>query len=354
MKQLLSLFIAAGYMAALIPTNIQHNTDEILRFLRDGRERSGQAPVLSPLHTLLSAFDVAAVQKAGFPVVVWTVNEPARMRALLEMRVDGIISDRPDLLMAEACLKTVEAFDTQADHVTFDAQAHRGGRDLRPENTLPSFESGLDNLVTTLETDTGVTKDGVSLISHEQFINPQTCRTFDGSAFGNGDRVWIKDVTMAEAQAWFVCDKTFRGPQQRNDLAMSPVAVAFAAQHKLRSPYVPTNAGQLFKFVEFYADYYRNGAGKGQDAAERRWRNAARVRFNLETKLTPESTAAGQTKQAQAFIDALCGAIMKAKLETRADVQSFDFRTLRLVEEQHKAIRTSYLIESTRSFLSTP
>jgi glycerophosphoryl diester phosphodiesterase len=32
------------------------------------------------------------------PVFVWTVNEEADMRALLEMGVDGIMTDRPDLL----------------------------------------------------------------------------------------------------------------------------------------------------------------------------------------------------------------------------------------------------------------
>jgi glycerophosphoryl diester phosphodiesterase len=30
--------------------------------------------------------------------VVWTVNEPADMRRMIEWGVDGIISDRPDIL----------------------------------------------------------------------------------------------------------------------------------------------------------------------------------------------------------------------------------------------------------------
>ena len=35
---------------------------------------------------------------SGHKVVVWTVDQPADMARLIEMGVDGIISDRPDLL----------------------------------------------------------------------------------------------------------------------------------------------------------------------------------------------------------------------------------------------------------------
>ena len=297
-----------------------------------------------------AVFDAAAVQRAGFPVVVWTVNDPARMRELLAHHVDGIISDRPDLLHKELVkAESIATSETERSYLArFDAEAHRGGRDLRPENTLPSFESGLDNLVTTLETDTGVTKDGVSLISHEQFLNPQTCRAADGFEYAESNRVWIKDITMAEAQQKFICDKVFRGPRQKNDLALSPVAVAFARKHCLKSPYVPTFASQLFEFAEFYAEFYRSGPGKDEPQAEKRRQNAAKVRFNMETKLTPESTAHNMTASPQEFVDALCGAIANSKLEARADVQSFDFRTLKLVEKQFPKIRTAYLIESMR------
>jgi glycerophosphoryl diester phosphodiesterase len=47
----------------------------------------------------------------------------------------------------------------------------------------------------------------------------------------------------------------------------------------------------------------------------------------------------------QVFVDTLCGAIKRAHMEDRADVQSFDFRTLQLVEEQYPKIPTYYLTE---------
>jgi glycerophosphoryl diester phosphodiesterase len=318
------------------------------------------APVLSPNDgTLLGAtpaVDVLGLHQAGFRVVPWTTNDPVKMKALIALRVDGIISDRPDIL--QNVLKDEKAAASgdaaaQAYFATFDVAAHRGGRGLRPENTLPSFEDGLDHLATTLETDTGVTTDHVSLIWHDQFLNPQSCRKADGSAYTLENKVYTRDISSVDAQKMFICDKLHFGPDQTNDLALSPVAVAFARQEKLISPYVPTYVEQLFRFVRFYAHYYKDGAGKGSPGAEARYKNAETVRFNLETKILPPLSAAAlaaagevggnHTVDPQTFVTVLCGAIKRNHMEGRAEVQSFDFRTLVLVEEQFPEIPTYYL-----------
>src|SRR5262245_43512355 len=51
----------------------------------------------------------------------------------------------------------------------FDLQAHRGGRGLRPENTLPAFANALDIGVDTLELDIAVTADGAVVVSHDPY-----------------------------------------------------------------------------------------------------------------------------------------------------------------------------------------
>ena len=57
------------------------------------------------------------------------------------------------------------------DNMAFDIEAHRGGRALFPENTLPSFANALTMGVTTLELDIGVTRDGAIVVSHERGLN---------------------------------------------------------------------------------------------------------------------------------------------------------------------------------------
>jgi glycerophosphoryl diester phosphodiesterase len=305
---------------------------------------------------------VSELQAMGVRVVPWTTNDPEQMRAVIRTGVDGLISDRPDLLQkVVAEERAARPGDAKLAH--FVVSAHRGGRGLRPENTLPSFESGLDQLATELETDTGVSTDGVSLIWHDQFYNPQSCRKADGSAYAMADRVYLQDVSVKQAQAMFICDKLHFGDAQKNDLALSPVTVAFTAKEKRPNVYSPTYVAELFRFVKFYAEYYSTGAGKDDPHAKERAANARTVHFNIETKILPDLTAAtaaieapgvppemlkNHTKAPQAFVDALAGVIAKEHMEGRAAIQSFDFRTLQLVEEQYPKIQTFYLTDKAR------
>ena len=61
-----------------------------------------------------------------------------------------------------------------------DLQAHRGGRGLAPENTLPAFANALSIGVDTLELDADITRDGVVVIAHDPSLNPNIYRGPDG------------------------------------------------------------------------------------------------------------------------------------------------------------------------------
>ena len=79
---------------------------EMARFLvntRAGRPSrlisdSLQVPVKYGGLTVVDQKTVAAAQAAGRSVIVWTINDGDEMRALLDLGVDGIITDRPDTL----------------------------------------------------------------------------------------------------------------------------------------------------------------------------------------------------------------------------------------------------------------
>ncbi|MEY9179027.1 glycerophosphoryl diester phosphodiesterase [Bradyrhizobium sp. USDA 326] len=65
--------------------------------------------------------------------------------------------------------------------LTFDLEAHRGGRALLPENTLPAFANALSMGVDTLELDVGLTSDGEVILSHERGLNPDLACGPDGA-----------------------------------------------------------------------------------------------------------------------------------------------------------------------------
>lgn len=74
---------------------------EVLRWRSGGRpcsphaymvpSRSGPIPLVTPA-------SLARARSHGMSVHVWTVNEASEMRALIELGVDGVMTDRADLL----------------------------------------------------------------------------------------------------------------------------------------------------------------------------------------------------------------------------------------------------------------
>lgn len=301
-------------------------------------------------------FNVRSIQRAGFPVVVYTVNDVLAMEGQLDLGVDGIISDRPDLLL-EVLKSYDKDNDGQADFITseglinsdlFDAQGHRGARNLRPENTLPSIEAALDYLMTTLEFDCGITKDNIPVLDHDPYIEASKVRKSDGSVYSEENEVLVKSLTLLEIQETFVADKLLGGrPDQQNDLNLSPVSVAFANESNILHPYAMPSLTQVFNFVKYYENYYKTGAGAGSEDADLKWKNAAKVRFNIETKINPRTDADAKgnafidrTKSPSDFVENIGEIIANLGLEKRADIQSFDFRSLLLVHEKYPEIRT--------------
>jgi glycerophosphoryl diester phosphodiesterase len=58
--------------------------------------------------TIISRAVVESLVRGGVSVLVWTVDDPEEMRRFLKMGVDGIITNKPDLLY-EVCLELANA-----------------------------------------------------------------------------------------------------------------------------------------------------------------------------------------------------------------------------------------------------
>lgn len=294
--------------------------------LRDGREDTALELRMRPPTELSRSsselFDVAQLRKAGFEVEPWTVNDPARMRELIALGVTGLISDRPDLLRAEV----LDA------GVSIDVQGHRGARGLRPENTLPAFEAALDVGADTLESDVQLTQDGVPLLWHDFLLPLHKCR---GGA-GTKKAPVIRETPLSTLRGW-VCDSLQKDyPEQKNAAALSPVSVAFAAAHKLKSPYTPITVDELFEFVSAYEAHYA-----GVD--ETRAASARKVKFDLETKVNRRRESVGMSPEPVKLTRALLSRVVAHGMIERTTLESFDVGTLLLAQREVPKLRTLML-----------
>jgi len=201
------------------------------------------------------------------------------------------------LMLAAACVVGPAVGAEPAAHAAFDLQGHRGARGLAPENTLAGFTRALAIGVTTLELDCGLTKDGVVVVSHDRLLSPDHTRGADGR-FLEAAGPAIVDLTYDELSHYDV-GRIKPG---------SEYAAAFPEQQPVDGERIPRLA-DVFALVE------RSGNRS--------------VRFNIETKIDP--TRPEQTVSPLAFARALSQAIRDAGLVSRVSVQSFDWRSLRLL-----------------------
>lgn len=306
----------------------------------DSRRAPDPASGLPPASSEI--FDVKSLTDAGFGVVPWTVNDPARMRRLIELGVTGLISDDPELLRQVLASYPDRHFllpDGRVDPARFDLEGHRGARNRRPENTLPAFEAGLDALANTLETDCQLTRDGHLVLSHDGFLGAP--KVEDGHGHLVSPPKPIRELTLARARA-FVADGLLPDrPLQRRELALSPVAVAFARKHH-RHPYAVPTLDELFDFVAFYGDYY---AARPGAAAMARARNARSVRFDLETKVRPINSGGEVAGDAARMARLLAGRVHAHGLDSRSMLESFDFRSLLTTAREYPGIQLVALLD---------
>jgi glycerophosphoryl diester phosphodiesterase len=198
----------------------------------------------------------------------------------------------------------------------FDLQGHRGARGLAPENTLAAFEKALEIGVTTLELDIAITADGVPVISHDPALNPAITRDARGRWLEARGPL-IRSMTLAQLQEY--------------DVGRANPATDYGRQFTLQT----AHDGQR---IPALADLFRRVEALG----------ARDVRFAIETKVFPRRPE--DTLDPDAFVTTLLGVIRSAGMTRRVIIQSFDWRTLQLVQQREPAIETVYLTSRGRNF----
>src|SRR3984885_6841589 len=202
------------------------------------------------------------------------------------------------------------AFDKMAfDKTAFDIEAHRGGRALFPENTLASFANALTMGVSTLELDIGVTQDGALVVSHERGLNLDLARDANG--------VYVAPPGTPFVELSLEDVKTYDVGQIRPG---SAYAAQFPDQHALPGTRIPT-LSEVLALVRKSGDSH--------------------VRLNIETKIDPNHPE--ESPEPQRFVTLLLDLLQAEKFSDRVTIQSFDWRTLQLVQKLAPAIPTVYL-----------
>lgn len=190
----------------------------------------------------------------------------------------------------------------------FDVQGHRGARGLAPENTLPAFARALTIGVTTLELDCGVTRDGVVVVSHNRALDPAITRDRGGA--------WLSDSPLI-----FALDAA--------DLARFDVGRIRPGSDYARR--FPTQQGMDGVRIPRLAEVFE---------LAKRAKNSS-VRFNVETKIDPNRPA--DTVAPEAFARSLIAVARAHGVAARTTIQSFDWRTLKIVQSGAPEMATSYL-----------
>ena len=197
----------------------------------------------------------------------------------------------------------------------FDIEAHRGGRALFPENTLQSFANALSMGVDTLELDIGVSQDGVIVVSHERGLNPDLARTAEG-VYVTPPGIPFVRLRLAEIKKY--------------DVGQIRPGSGYAAQFPEQRA-VPNTP------ISNFGGSFGSGAQIGRHPCPSEHRNKDR---SESSRWSPDP---------KRFVELLLAFLDAEKFSDRVMVQSFDWRTLQLVQQLAPAIPTVYLTQQTGS-----
>jgi len=217
-----------------------------------------------------------------------------------------------------SCKSTQNTSKSNSALPAFDTEAHRGGRGLWPENTIPAMRNTLVLSITTLEMDAHITQDKKVVLAHDDYINHLFTLTPDG-----------KEISKEDAKKYALYQMPY--DQVRQFDTGSKFYSNFPQQQKLKT-HIPLLA-DVIDTVQAYLQA----------------NNQPQVFYNIETKSKP----AGDNKLhpgPENFVKLLMGVIEEKKITPWVIIQSFDPRTLQVIHQKYPQVRTSLLVENKNNF----
>ena len=212
-------------------------------------------------------------------------------------------------------------------------------RGLKPENTLPAFETALDLGVSTLEFDLHLSADGEIVVWHDAVIDSDKCglgSTVPEDTPDPDDPTTPEDELMVRSLdstqlATYRCD---RNPDPGKFPDQSAEGTDLAG-----TDYSIVTLEEVLDFVTGYSE--------SPEKTDKQRENASEVRFNMETKRKPkdpENIDDGfDGVQAGPFELRILDIVADRGLEARVTIQSFDHRSLWAVHAQNPMIDLSVL-----------
>jgi glycerophosphoryl diester phosphodiesterase len=194
-----------------------------------------------------------------------------------------------------------------------DKQAHRGGRGLMPENTIPAMLNAIKLNVTTLELDLVISKDKKVVVSHDPYFNENITTTPEGNF-----------LTKEDAATRLLYNMNYDSIR-KYDVGLKPHP-DFSRQEK-RAAHKPL----LLDLID-----------ATEAAASKRGKT---MLYNIEIK-SKQASDGKKHPPVEEFVDLAMAEINLKGITNRTTIQSFDFRALQVIHRKYPLVKTSLLIES--------
>jgi len=221
------------------------------------------------------------------------------------------------MLISMANVQAQKTMKENAPYPKFDREAHRGGRGLMPENTIPGMKNTIDLGLETLEMDLHISADNKVFVSHDEYVNYLFSLTPDG-----------KEIPKEDAKK-YVLYKMPYAEIAKFDVGSKPYS-KFPDQKKMK-----VSMPLLSDLIDEVQAYLKS-TGKPQ------------VFYNIETK----SSAAGDGEvnpDPETFVKLMMNVLMEKKILPYVVIQSFDKRTIQIIHNKYPNVRTSWLVDNKKT-----